>query len=78
MAFIVGDTVFLKVSQSYLKTNAPMPMLRPPDLVSFDELGQIVALLPMGMAAVKYRRGTFLLKTDHLSSEDIKKDSNDE
>ena len=45
-----------------------MPMLRPPDLVSLDELGEIIALLPMDMAEVKFRRGTFLLSLAHLQS----------
>ena len=69
MTFKVGDRVLLKVSQSYLKTNDPMPMLRPPDLVSFDEVGEVIALLPRDMAEVRFRRGTFLLKIDHLKSE---------
>ncbi len=66
MTLAVGDKVSLKVSQSYLKTNDHMPMLRPPDLVSLDELGEIIGLLPMDMAEVKFRRGTFLLSVAHL------------
>ena len=68
MKFKVGQKVSLKVSQSYLKTNDSMPMLRPADLVSLDEIGHVVALLPMDMVAVKYRRGTFILNTGHLSA----------
>ncbi len=66
MSFKVGDKVSLKVSQPYLKTNDPMPMLRPPDLVSLDELGLIVGLLPLRIVEVKFRRGTFLLQESHL------------
>ncbi len=66
-----GNKVILKVTQPYLKTSDPMPMLRPPDLVSLDEVGEIVALLPMGMAEVKFRRGTFILSLDHLDSQYI-------
>ncbi len=69
MTIILGEKVLLTVSQRYLKTNDPMPMLRPPDLVSIDEVGEIVALLPKDMAEVKFRRGTFLLRLDHLKSE---------
>ncbi len=46
-----------------------MPMLRPPDLVSIDEVGEVVALLPKEMAEVRFRRGTFLLSVDHLKAE---------
>ena len=66
MTVILGGRVLLKVSQPYLKTNDPMPMLRPPDLVSLDEVGEVVALLPKDMAEVKFRRGTFLLAVGHL------------
>ena len=69
MSIKVGDKVFLKVSQSYLKTSDPMPMLRPPDLVSVEETGVISALLPKGMAAVKFRRGSFILDLEHLEIE---------
>ena len=64
----IGDKVILKVSQPYLKTSDPMPMLRPPDLVSLDEIGEILALLPKGMAEVRFRRGAFILNLDDLES----------
>ena len=38
-----------------------MPMLRPPDLVDLAELGEVVALRPLGTVAVRFRRGTFLI-----------------
>ncbi len=69
MDMTIGEKVYLKVSQPYLKTSDPMPMLRPPDLVSVEELGEIVALLPKDMARVRFRRGTFILRLDHLKSE---------
>ena len=46
---------------SYLKTADPMPMLRPPDLVDLAEVGEVVALRPLGTVAVRFRRGTFLI-----------------
>ncbi len=72
MTVILGEKVLLKVSQPYLKTNDPMPMLRPPDLVSLDEVGEVIALLPKNMAEVKFRRGTFLLSIEHLKLEHSK------
>ena len=69
MALNIGDKVFLKVSQPYLKTTDPMPMLRPPDLVSLEEVGEIVGLRSLDVAEVRFRMGTFLLSLDHLIKE---------
>lgn len=66
--FAVGDGVRLKARQRYLKTADPMPMLRPPDLVDADELGQVVAVKSRNLLAVRFRRGTFLMEADQLSS----------
>ena len=66
----IGDQVRLMRPLPYLKTADPMPMLRPPDLVTNDELGEVVGLRPMETAAVRFRRGTFLLPIDHLSCVD--------
>lgn len=57
----LGMAVSLAERQPYLKTADPMPMLRPPDLVDSEEQGQVVALRPQGLLAVRFRRGTFLL-----------------
>ena len=67
MDLSIGDKVFLKGSLPYLKTTDSMPMLRPPDLVSIDEQGEIVGLRPMGLVEVRFRRGTFLISVDKLS-----------
>ena len=69
MTLKIGDKVFLTVPQKYLKTSDPMPMLRPPDLISLDEMGEIVALRPLGIVEVRFRMGTFLLALDHLNTE---------
>ena len=62
----VGDGVRLAVAPRYLKTADPMPMLRPPDLISADEVGQVLELRPGGALAVRFRRGTFLLAAAEL------------
>jgi len=64
--FGVGDAVQLKGRPNYLKTADPMPMLRPPDLVDSDELGQVLAIKARNQLAVRFRRGTFLLEADQL------------
>ena len=66
--FAVGDAVQLKGRPNYLKTADPMPMLRPPDLVDSDELGQVLAIKARNQLAVRFRRGTFLLESDQLKA----------
>ena len=62
----VGTTVVLQQQPAYLKTADPMPMLRPADLVSPDEIGQVVGLRAADLVAVRFRRGTFLLERSQL------------
>jgi hypothetical protein len=45
-----------------------MPMLRPSDLVSLDEVGEVVAIHPLDTVAVRFRRGTFLISLDQLKA----------
>ncbi len=66
MDYSIGDNVSLAVPLPYLKTAESMPMLRPPDLVSTEEVGKIVALNPKDVVSVKFRRGTFLIPRQHL------------
>lgn len=63
----LGDAVRLALQRPYLKTADPMPMLRPGDLVSPDEVGQVVALRAADQVAVRFRRGTFLLEVSWLN-----------
>jgi hypothetical protein len=62
----VGDAVQLKGRQQYLKTADPMPMLRPPDLVDPEELGEVLTLKARNLLAVRFRRGTYLIEADQL------------
>ncbi|MEX1323541.1 MAG: NAD(P)H dehydrogenase assembly family protein [Synechococcaceae cyanobacterium] len=62
----VGQAVSVRERPSYLKTADPMPMLRPPDLIGPQELGQVVELRALGIVAVRFRRGTFLLAATAL------------
>ena len=63
----IGATVTLIAPVPYLKTADPMPMLRPPDLIDPGEVGVVVECRSMGMLAVRFRRGTFLLDGQVLS-----------
>ena len=68
MTASIGDRLRLKRQVPYLKTADPMPMLRPSDLVSLDEVGEVVALHPFDTVAVRFRRGTYLISLDQLEA----------
>ena len=60
MKFDIKDKVKLIAPVSYLKTSDNMPMLRPPDLVAIDEIGEITSIKSPDTVEVKFRRGSFL------------------
>jgi len=66
MKFSVGEKVSLQVPLPYLKTADSISMLRPPDLVSLDEVGIIIGIRPNDLLEVKFRRGTFLIPSERL------------
>ena len=66
MKFSIGEKVSLQVPMPYLKTVDTMSMLRPPDLVSLDEVGVIVRVRSMDLLEVKFRRGNFLIPAERL------------
>ena len=61
MEFEIKDKVKLIVPVSCLKTSNNMPMLRPPDLVAIDEIGEILSIKSPDTVEVKFRRGSFLI-----------------
>ena len=73
MKFSIGDKVSLEVPMPYLKTTDTVSMLRPPDLVSLDEVGVIIGIRPKDLIEVKFRRGEFLIPAERLKV--IEKDS---
>ena len=66
MEFNIKDKVRLIVPLSYLKTSDNMPMLRPPDLVAIDEVGEIISIKSPSTVEIKFRRGSFLIDTDKI------------
>lgn len=62
----LGDAVRLHQPPRYLKTADPMPMLRPPDLVDPGEVGRVVEIRALDLRAVRFRRGTFLIRASDL------------
>ena len=78
MTASIGDRLRLKQQLPYLKTADPMPMLRPSDLVSLDEVGEVVALHPLDTVAVRFRRGTYLISLDQLEAAAIGDEAQDD
>ncbi len=68
MKFSIGDKVSLQVPMPYLKTIGSVSMLRPPDLVSVEEVGVIVGIRPKDLLEVKFRRGDFLIPAERLKA----------
>jgi len=66
MEFEIKDKVKLITPVSYLKTSDNMPMLRPPDLVAIDEVGEILSIKSPETVEVKFRRGAFLIDIDKI------------
>ena len=66
MKFSIGEKVSLQVPLPYLKTADSISMLRPPDLVSLDEVGLIIGIRPNDLLEVKLRRGNFLIPSERL------------
>ena len=66
MNFNIQDKVKLIVPLSYLKTSDNMPMLRPPDLVAIDEVGEILSIKSPNTVEIKFRRGSFLIDIDKI------------
>ena len=66
MKFSIGEKVSLQVPLPYLKTADSISMLRPPDLVSLDEVGLIIGIRPNDLLEVKFRRGNFLIPSERV------------
>ena len=66
MNFKINQKVKLIAPLPYLKTSENMPMLRPPDLVAIDEIGEVISLKSPQTVEVKFRRGNFLIDIDKL------------
>tara|TARA_Y100000589_G_scaffold24289_1_gene20032 strand:- start:1573 stop:1788 length:216 start_codon:yes stop_codon:yes gene_type:complete len=66
MDFKINQKVKLIAPLPYLKTAENMPMLRPPDLVAIDEIGEVISLKSPETVEVKFRRGKFLIDIDKL------------
>ena len=66
MTFNIKDKVKLIAPLPYLKTSENMPMLRPPDLVAIEEVGEIISLISPETVEIKFRRGSFLIDINKI------------
>ena len=66
MKFVIKDKVKLIAPVSFLKTSDNMPMLRPPELVAIDEIGEVLSIKSPDTVEVKFRRGSFLIDIDKI------------
>ena len=66
MKFNIRDKVKLIAPLPYLKTSDNMPMLRPPELVAIDEVGEITSIKSPETVEIKFRRGSFLIDVDKI------------
>tara|TARA_Y100000589_G_scaffold63925_1_gene55397 strand:+ start:115 stop:324 length:210 start_codon:yes stop_codon:yes gene_type:complete len=68
MDFEINQKVKLIAPLPYLKTSDNMPMLRPPDLVGIDEVGEIISIKSPQTYEIKFRRGSFLIDKDKIEA----------
>ena len=66
MNYSVKDKVKLITPLPFLKTSDNMPMLRPPDLVAIDEVGEVLSIKSPDTVEIRFRRGSFLIDIDKI------------
>jgi hypothetical protein len=69
--FAIGSKVRVAALPPYLKTAEPMPMLRPPDVISLGEEGILIDRRPGGYWVIHFTKGNFLLESQYIESTDI-------
>jgi hypothetical protein len=65
--FKVGDRVKIISLPTYIKTAEPMPMLRPPHLLTVGEEGVIMERRPGGYWGIRFTQGAFLLESQYIT-----------
>jgi len=64
--FLIGEKVKVTTLPPYVKTAEPMPMLRPPDVISVGEEGIVIDRRPGGYWGVRFARGNFLMDSQYI------------
>ena len=68
--FAIGDRVRAIALPRYIKTAEPMPMLRPPNVISIGEEGVILDRRPGGYWGVRFTKGAFLMDSQYMEAVD--------
>ncbi|MEA5552438.1 DUF3148 domain-containing protein [Anabaena cylindrica UHCC 0172] len=66
--FTIGSKVRVVALPPYVKTADPMPMLRPPEVISIGEEGIVLDRRPGGYWGVRFTRGAFLIDSQYIES----------
>ncbi|MDB9513429.1 DUF3148 domain-containing protein [Kamptonema animale CS-326] len=69
--FTIGEKVRVAVLPPYVKTAEPMPMLRPPHVISLGEEGTIADRRPGNYWGVRFSKGTFLMDSQYIESVEV-------
>jgi hypothetical protein len=64
--FTVGDRVRIVQLPAYVKTADPMPMLRPPTVLSVGEEGIVLGRKPGNYWSIRFTNGAYLLDGQYL------------
>ncbi|MEA5527959.1 regulatory protein SipA [Nodularia spumigena] len=74
--FAIGSKVRVIALPTYVKTADPMPMLRPPQVISIGEEGTVLDRRPGGYWGIHFAKGKFLLDSQYIESTDTPPESN--
>lgn len=66
--FPIGSKVRIIALPTYVKTADPMPMLRPPDIITLGEEGIVIDRRPGGYWGIRLSKGTFLIDSQYMES----------
>ncbi|WP_353932027.1 DUF3148 domain-containing protein [Okeanomitos corallinicola TIOX110] len=76
--FPIGSKVRVIALPPYIKTADPMPMLRPPNVVSIGEEGIVIDRRPGGYWGIRFARGNFLIDSQYIENAENSVISNSE
>ena len=62
----VGKKVKVVVLPPYVKTAEPMPMLRPPNVITLGEEGMVIEQKPANSWAVRFEKAAFLIDSHYI------------
>lgn len=64
--FATGDRVRIIALPPYVKTAEPMPMMRPPSVITLGEVGTILNRQPGNEWSVRLEKGAYLLDSQYF------------